>query len=276
VVVVAAALMTAVGLAASARAGMISGLLRGPSEDAKFVTQCDFSHRAPDDPIVKPALPGASHSHDFMGNLSTDAFSTYESLRDAGSTCSTQHDQAGYWVPTLYDGGVAVAPQALTAYYLPGEKNPSYIKPFPAGLEAIAGNSKATTPQSLSVVQWGCEGRRDVARQSTPPVCPGGSDLELLITFPDCWDGTNLDSPDHSSHLSYAAGGHCDYAHSTPIPRLLMSVVYPITGGSAVTLASGSALTGHADFFNAWDQGELGMLVRRCLNYRNDCGLISD
>ena len=37
-----------------------------------FVTQCDFSHRLPDDPIVFPGQPGASHSHDFTGNRSTN------------------------------------------------------------------------------------------------------------------------------------------------------------------------------------------------------------
>jgi hypothetical protein len=44
---------------------------------ASFAVRCDFSHRASDDPIVHPGDPGAAHSHDFFGNRSTDAFSTY-------------------------------------------------------------------------------------------------------------------------------------------------------------------------------------------------------
>ena len=46
--------------------------LRGVS----FVSRCTFSHRAPDDPIVYPAQPGASHDHTFLGNKTTNAFST--------------------------------------------------------------------------------------------------------------------------------------------------------------------------------------------------------
>lgn len=31
--------------------------------------------------------------------------------------------------------------------------------------------------------------------------CPNG--VRAQIYFPSCWDGTNLDSPDHKSHMSY-------------------------------------------------------------------------
>lgn len=32
--------------------------------------------------------------------------------------------------------------------------------------------------------------------------CAGG--IRSTITFPTCWDGVNLDSPDHQSHVAYA------------------------------------------------------------------------
>src|SRR5438034_2889321 len=41
-----------------------------------FVSGCRFSHRNTDDPIVFPGQPGKSHDHTFIGNDSTDAFST--------------------------------------------------------------------------------------------------------------------------------------------------------------------------------------------------------
>ena len=46
-----------------------------------FVSSCGFSHRGPDDPIVYPGQPGRSHDHSFVGNVSTNAFSTLGSLR---------------------------------------------------------------------------------------------------------------------------------------------------------------------------------------------------
>jgi hypothetical protein len=47
---------------------------------------------------------------------------------------------------------------------------------------------------------------------------------------------------------------------------------YPISGGSAVTLASGGQRSGHADFINSWNQRALGMLVTNCLNRGRHCG----
>ena len=73
-----------------------------------FVESCRFSHRSPDDPIVFPGKPGASHDHTFVGNRSTNASSTFGSLRSSGTTCMRAADTAAYWVPTLYQGANAV------------------------------------------------------------------------------------------------------------------------------------------------------------------------
>lgn len=43
---------------------------------------------------------------------------------------------------------------------------------------------------------------------------------------------------------------------------------YPLTDGRAVTLSSGGQVTGHADFFNAWDERALEALVETCFHDR--------
>jgi hypothetical protein len=45
---------------------------------------CKVSHHGSDDPIVLPGLAGASHNHTFIGNKTTNARSTAESLGLAG------------------------------------------------------------------------------------------------------------------------------------------------------------------------------------------------
>src|SRR5262245_26804551 len=67
-----------------------------------FKVQCPASHRLPDDPIVFPGKPGASHLHQFIGNRTTDANSTADSLLAGGTTCDDQADTSAYWVPALY------------------------------------------------------------------------------------------------------------------------------------------------------------------------------
>ena len=38
--------------------------------------------------------------------------------------------------------------------------------------------------------------------------CPDG--LRAQVVFPSCWDGVNLDSDDHKSHMSYPLGTNAD------------------------------------------------------------------
>ena len=54
--------------------------------------------------------------------------------------------------------------------------------------------------------------------------CPDG--MRAQVYFPSCWDGVNLDSPDHKSHMSYPIGafngGVCPSSH----PKRLISLFY--------------------------------------------------
>lgn len=262
-------LVLAVALLALAAPG--SAAAANPDQPI-FSTPCGFSHRAPDDPIVAPGEQGASHLHDFFGNVSTGASSTYESLRAAAGTCRRREDAAAYWVPTLFVDGQAVTPVAAQVYYLAPPRSRAAVRAHPAGLTVIAGDAHASGPQSTGVVSWHCGPDSGVQPQSSPPACPPGHQLRLRVTFPDCWDGTRLDSPDHKGHMAYPSRGACPASHPVRFPRISLNVRYPSAGGPGVTLSSGAAHTAHADFFNAWDQDELQRLVDGCLNAGVHCG----
>jgi len=262
--VAAAAGVVLVAVPAGAQSTSRPKAAAGPTN---FVSDCPFSHRAPDDLIVHPGVPGAAHSHDFFANTTTDAFSTYESLRGGDTSCRIEGDTAAYWAPTLYDGGQVVEPRLL-AYYLTGGKDEASIEPFPADLRIVTRMGEG--------VRWACadangpgatRGTRDV------PDCPDGTFLVMRVHFPDCWDGRNLDSADHRGHMAFSRRGACPSTHPVPVPRLRMSVRYPgSNGGDDITLASGGPETAHADFFNAWNQRVLEQLVERCLNAGVHCG----
>jgi hypothetical protein len=55
----------------------------------------------PDDPIVYPKQPGASHLHDFFGNTTTNAFSAYAGMLAGGTNCQGPGDTAASWAPAL-------------------------------------------------------------------------------------------------------------------------------------------------------------------------------
>ncbi len=256
--------------------GQPDRVITGPQgERGQFVVECRFSHQAPDDPIVYPGAPGASHEHLFFGNTTTDAASTLASLQAGGTTCDQQLDRAAYWAPALYDAGREVPAVKSTAYYRAGlDVDPTTVQPYPPGLAMIAGSAAATAAQPVEVVAWTCgtSGTRD----ATPPSCPPDRGLRMIVTFPDCWNGRDLDVADHHAHLAYSHGGRCPSDHPVPIPQLQFSVEYDHHGPpGALSLASGPITSGHADFVNAWDETKLATEVALCLHRNVVCGITS-
>jgi len=262
----AAATATVIGSGLSAAAG---GQVRARAlPRGVFTVNCRFSHRNTDDLIVYPGRPGLSHDHTYFANNSTNAFSTIDSLKASTTTCNRPADTAAYWVPTLLVAGQPVEPVAATIYYR--RRTFQRVQPFPVGLKMIAGDSHATAPQSLRLTNWNCGGQSGVAPSSTVPTCPAGgrTTLRLVVNFANCWDGTNLDSADHKSHMAYSNGRQCPASHPVEVPAISLHVRYPVQGGPAAELSSVGQFSAHADFVNSWNQNRLRRLVNRYLNHR--------
>ncbi|MGH9113421.1 MAG: DUF1996 domain-containing protein [Acidimicrobiales bacterium] len=242
----------------------------------QFVVECEFSHAGPGDPIVHYGHPGRSHLHTFFGATVTNAHTTADDLATSDTTCNQKLDRAAYWAPALLDHGEMVEPSSASAYYRPGVGvDPTTVEPYPFGLEMLGGDQTATAPQPLDVVAWSCG--TGSARAAEPPTCPEGRPLRLLVAFPDCWDGEHLDSDDHVSHTARSADGRCPESHPVPVPQLLLAISYPVIGtGHDLALASGSVLTGHADFFNGWDEDKLRTEVASCIHRGVTCGVVSN
>src|SRR5918995_3762862 len=266
-----------IGVALIAPAG--TGAAPGPAassvkalQGVNFVSTCRFSHRLMDDPIVFPRRSGASHDHSFVGNTTTNAFSTRGTLLAGSSSCQRPGDTAAYWMPTLLLDGAPVEPRGATIYYRRRTLDP--VRPFPPGLKMIAGQATATSPQDLRVTFWNCGAASGIMRSSSVPTCPAGrmTELRLHVTFPSCWDGRRLDSADHQSHMAYAMRGRCPSTHPVAVPSISLIFRYPIAGGAGVSLSSGGQYSAHADFFNAWRQPALASLVDVCLNALRHCG----
>jgi uncharacterized protein DUF1996 len=270
-VAVAAAIPAAVAVAAATAApqhgGGGGGGGHGGGFRGYFAIACGFSHRNQDDPIVFFNQPGRSHDHTYFGNEATNASSTPDSLRAAGQTsCRLRADTAAYWAPTLLANGRAVEPTFATVYYI--RRTVDAVQPFPANLKMIAGSSAARTAQGVAVTSWSCT-RSRVRASTTIPTCSAGSafrsNLQLQVNFPNCWDGSRLDSANHQSHMAYSSDGVCPVTHPVEVPALTILIRYPVSGAGA-ELSSGGQFSGHADFVNAWDQDKLARLVDRYLN----------
>ena len=270
------ALATAAILGPAAFAGgsptMNRNVTRAELKGVNFIESCRYSHQAPDDPIVYPGQPGLSHLHTFVGNTSTNAFSSFGTLRSSATTCMKRADTAAYWVPALYQGDTEILPMGATIYYRRGTT--AEVHTFPNNLRMIAGDSKATSPQDPRITYWNCGIESGVPPSSTVPTCPDtrGADLRVHVRFPECWDGRNLDSADHKSHMAYATKGMCPSTHPILVPQVTEIFRYPTRGGEGFTLSSMGQFSAHADFLNSWNPGALKKLVNECLNALVHCG----
>ncbi len=230
---------------------------------------CTVNHRLSDDPIVFPGQPGASHNHTFIGNPTTNADSTAQSLVGGPSSCQDTLDASGYWFPTLLQNGTPVANSIVTVYYKSGVKDYRTVKPFPAGFKLLVGD--VHTPDAAHFQgNWQCTGYQG---NDFPASCPAGSSLLVHLKAPSCWDGVHLDTADHKSHMAWPVSGVCPADHPVPLPMLEIKIPYKLAGTTTAGLAfsSGASYTFHYDFMNGWNAARQAYVVSYCINGGRQC-----
>ncbi len=312
---------------------IITNVSPSPSEAQSwrgiFRINCDFSHSSYNDPIVFPDQANAAHLHRFYGNTLVDESTDTESLYTLGeSTCQGNRlNMSAYWIPALLaptydqstgerlqDANGEPAWQVVPAvvgnddeaheifYYSAGVDDLQAIQPLPAGLRMIAGTN-TTLPgeeQDSSIARWHCQSwESDDATNpqfsATIPECEEPDRVRMDIFFPSCWDGVNLDSADHRSHMAYpvtensALGTHCPESHPVPVVRVsyhyafgvkpevthpsdklsrgwrLASDMYDVTEDQA------GGLSLHGDWFGAWHPTVMEAILENCIQQQLDC-----
>ena len=249
-----------------------------PDAGGQFRIQCDYSHMSNDDPLVYPNQEGAAHNHTFFGNTSVNYKTSIDTLPLVGnSTClGGIANRSAYWVPSLIDTSTnaPLKPYFALFYYKTG--HPDTVIAPPKGLRMLAGTSSAQSPQDgdIEIVRYVCN-EVYAGRQNSIPACSG--DLLIQVQFPGCWDGVNLDSPDHKSHMAYDLGPGCPASHPVVIPDITYGIHYNVNTTSNLRLASDNYVGGqrgnsaHGDYMNGWDQSVMDKIVQSCFRGRQDC-----
>ncbi len=245
----------------------------------EFQANCYMSHFADDDPIVYPGQAGASHNHTFMGSADTNAKSTTGSLKSGKTSCITPGDKSGYWHPSIFNGDKLVTNQyKQTIYYKSGVSDFRTVRAFPQGLRYVVGSPNQTKDEFRNhpgtVEGWECGNSAN--NWEIPATCAPGSYLNIRMQAPSCWDGVNLDSADHKSHMAYPVVKNnrrvCPEAHPVAVPMIEFKMGFNVSGDmSKVKLSSGTDWSWHYDVFNAWDQPTLEALVKHCINGGLQC-----
>ena len=104
-------------------------------------------------------------------------------------------------------------------------------------------------------------------KQQTIPHCAPGEQVGVNLTFPQCWDGINLDSADHRSHLAYVdyVNGKpvCPSTHPVHVPEFTLGIWFTHDGNSENWYLASDRMPGmktypngssfHSDWLGAWD-----------------------
>ncbi|KFY78453.1 hypothetical protein V498_09107 [Pseudogymnoascus sp. VKM F-4517 (FW-2822)] len=257
------------------------------------------------DPIVNPGAISA-HVHAVIGGTAfqqTMGLDTAVNAKD--TTCDKKIDKSNYWQPQLYhqnaDGSFELIHfQGAAAYYL--NRACDYEEGLtrcaadfapaapPAGLRMVTGNPmRRTIDESLfehQAMQHVCL-NADSSSQTYSLPKQSCDRMRAETFFPSCWDGVNLDSDNHSSHMAYPAigtydSGVCPESH----PKAIFSVFYEFFYDTSAykdfnkwVYAMGDP-TGyglHGDFINGWDQTALEAAIETCSGpdgaYSPDCSI---
>ncbi|MEV0410558.1 DUF1996 domain-containing protein [Streptomyces sp. NPDC050448] len=261
-----------------------------------FAVQCgrnENGHFNPDNVIVAPGVSnGAHHMHDYVGNKTTDAFSTNNSLAASGTTCTNGDQSAYYWpVLRLRDGkaekdaaapgggqdanvGTILKPKQVTIDF---KGSPvSKVTAMPRFMRIITGDAKALTNGNANAnASWSCTGFENRQLKDKYPLCPKGSDVVRTFNFQSCWDGKNIDSANHRTHVAFAdANGNCKKGFKA-IPQLVQRIVYSVPPGAQFAVDSfpeqlHKPVTDHGDFINVMSNDLMAGAVR-CINDGRAC-----
>jgi hypothetical protein len=254
----------------------------GAHPDGNFRMACAYSHFGYDDPIVYPGQPGKSHLHMFFGNTRTDAYTTTNSLvNSGGGSCNGfELNRSGYWTPAMLDGkGNIVVPDQIILYYK--TKHPSETVAMPQGLKMIAGNPRNESFTANQRLGWSCGASGTSYNKSNriPNNC-GSDPINAYIQFPFCWDGKNLDSSDHMSHMAYVNDNQsCPASHPVRLPQITILLYFPagntdgwyVSSDRANGFNTGPGATLHADWFGGWNEPAMNLWIDGCIRASRNC-----
>ncbi|KAI1386518.1 uncharacterized protein F4822DRAFT_319262 [Hypoxylon trugodes] len=217
------------------------------------------------DPLVEPGNIPSAHVHQIVGGNAFNA--TMEGdIGEKGTctTCAYTEDFSNYWTAALYfkhENGsykrVPIYPNAqlgtegrdapeikggMTIYYTQkdfGGNGDKHITAFQPGFRMTVGSPTVTTLDGTTPgLRYTCLQDILTRGSETPDFpkkpCPAG--IMAIFHFPSCWDGKNLDSPDHQSHMyntvkgAFQEAGPCPASHPVRMPQLAYETMWNTTG----------------------------------------------
>ncbi|PWY69459.1 WSC domain protein [Aspergillus eucalypticola CBS 122712] len=266
----------------------------------EFTFSCDPLTTQLSDPIVAPGKP-STHTHVVTGGTAFQRTMNESTAQNAkGTTCEVDIDRSNYWVPQLYHRmrngsfelveyqssvGIALdfieSPGSLVEDRKELANELGRLIPLapPKGLRMLAGDPSLRTyndsnwsQRAISHMCIGKDGSSNETKGLPQQPCEM---LRSQVFMPSCWDGENLDSSDHKSHMAYPDIGDynkgvCPKSHPVAIYSIFLEFFFntaPHPDYKNWIYATGDK-TGyglHGDFMYGWtDQVALQQAIDTC------------
>ncbi|KAF8224150.1 hypothetical protein L208DRAFT_1410716 [Tricholoma matsutake] len=256
------------------------------------------------DPIVNPGKV-SGHVHSILGGSNFRMNTNTASLRQSECTSvPIPQDKSNYWFPltrpftiinyrwengsfTSLDGGAVMYVFIFIHINYLFDDKPGTTTAFPDDFRMLSGDPTLRTydpnsyaQQAVTFLCLDFDGTSTRYNSLPAKECPSG--IRAQINFPSCWDGKNLDSADHKSHVAFLSGGPdrgtcSDPKYPVTIPRLFFEVYWASNSFASVRSQAKNSTqpfvysygdpTGygyHADFVNGWEKGVLQNAVDKC------------
>lgn len=213
------------------------------------------------DPLVNPGSIPSTHLHQIIGGNAFNASMDIQTLdipnKATCTTCQFTEDLSNYWTAVIFfrakNGSFKAVPRVpqagfektngggMVVYYMSDAlfdtAQKSKVTAFKPGFRMLVGDpnvhdrEQARAFRQLTYTCMENQGTRSPESLEFPKK-PCKIGIMANHRFPTCWDGVNLDSPNHRDHVAYPeegtfeSGGRCPATHPVRIPQLMLETVW--------------------------------------------------
>ena len=209
------------------------------------------------------------------------------------TSCQFSEDFSNYWtavlfyrakngsykrIPQIAQSGMEGTKGGMVVYYMSDAlfdtAQKTKVTAFKPGFRMLVGDASITDrdrARKFRQLSYTCMENQASRNPETIdfPKTPCKLGIMANHRFPTCWDGKNVDSPNHQDHVAYPetgtfeSGGPCPATHPVRIPQLMLETVWDTSkltdkndwhpdGHLVWASADPTGFSNHADYLFGW------------------------